>query len=116
MKEIDRYCETQTEPIRGCILALRGIILQHNKNMSERWLYRMPFFYFKQERLCYIWIDKKLQQPYLGIVNGVQIEDSLLVLEKRSRMKIMRFDPNKDLPKKAIGLILNKAIDLHKFC
>lgn len=37
-----------------------------------------------------------------------------LIQEKRSRMKIMLLDPEKDLPVKKIETILKKAIDLYK--
>ncbi|HMI62706.1 MAG TPA: hypothetical protein VK518_17435 [Puia sp.] len=37
-----------------------------------------------------------------------------LIIEKRSRMKIMLFDPNKDLPAATIKTILKQAIHLYK--
>lgn len=63
---------------------------------------------------CYLWIHKKYDQPYLGIVEGNRFNHPSLMSEKRSRMKIMLFDPNKDLPIDTINSILQKAIDLYK--
>ena len=63
---------------------------------------------------CYIWIHKKLQLPYLGIVEGKKIDHPYLIIEKRSRMKIMLFDPGKDLPVETINSILKEAINLYK--
>ena len=112
MNAPDIYYETQEEPIKSCLLALRDIILAFDKQITADWKYSMPFFNYKGNRICYLWVDKKLKQPYIGIVNGNRIEDDRLIQEKRSRMKIMRFDPARNLPKKDISAILQKAINL----
>jgi hypothetical protein len=61
---------------------------------------------------CYLWIHKKYQQPYLGIVDGSKIEHPDLITEKRSRMKIFLINPDTDLPVKKIKAILLKSIAL----
>jgi hypothetical protein len=58
---------------------------------------------------CYLWVHKKLNQPYLGIVEGKRLQHPNLIIEGRSRMKIMLFDPSKDLPIKTIESILKQA-------
>lgn len=64
---------------------------------------------------CYLWTNKKNKnQPYLGIVEGKYFDEHFLLQEKRSRMKIMLFSQNEDLPIEKIHLILQKAIDLYK--
>lgn len=113
MRAIDLYFDTQPEPAKSCLLALRKIILDHNKIIREDWKYNMPFYFYGKERICYLWVDKKSGQPYLGIVNGVHIDDPLLLQEDRTRMKVMRFDAIADLPEKNIRTILEKAIQLH---
>jgi hypothetical protein len=75
---------------------------------------RNAFFCYKGKMFCYLWVHKKYLQPYIGIVEGKRIEHSDLIIEKRSRMKIMLFDPSEDLPVKTIKLILKQAIDLYK--
>ncbi|HRG39255.1 MAG TPA: DUF1801 domain-containing protein, partial [Bacteroidia bacterium] len=62
----------------------------------------------------YLWFHKKYKQPYLGIVEGKQMQHPLLIQEKRSRMKIMLLDPEKDLPIKTIQSILKKMMKLYK--
>jgi hypothetical protein len=74
----------------------------------------MPFFCYKGKMFCYLWLHKKFEQPYLGIVEGKWLNHPDLIMEKRSRMKIMLFDPRKDLPLKTIEKILQQAIDLYK--
>ncbi len=63
---------------------------------------------------CYLWIHKKLKEPYMGIVEGKHFDEVFLIQENRSRMKIMLFDVNEDLPLKQIEIIIRKAIDLYK--
>ena len=59
-------------------------------------------------------MHKTYGQPYLGIVEGHHFNNPELRTEKRSRMKIMLFDQNKDLPIATLEAILQKAIDLYK--
>ncbi|MEO8764386.1 MAG: DUF1801 domain-containing protein [Ginsengibacter sp.] len=110
----DNFYLQKEEPVKGCLLALRDIILSQDKEISGAWKYGMPFFCFRGRMFCYLWVHKKYQQPYLGIVEGKRFDHPGLVSEKRSRMKIMLFDPDKDLPLNTIRAILKKAIDLYK--
>jgi len=114
MKEIDHYFSKQDEPIKGCLLFLRAYILALDKNVTEVWRYRMPFYCYKGKRFCYLWVHQKKQLPYLGIVDGKQINHPDLVQENRSRMKIVLIDPEKDIAVKEIRKILNSAIKLHQ--
>ncbi|MEP7094799.1 MAG: hypothetical protein ABI793_12150 [Flavobacterium sp.] len=63
---------------------------------------------------CYLWIHKKHKQPYIGIVEGKHFEESFLIQEDRSRMKIMLLDSNVDLPIEAIENVIEKALNLYK--
>ncbi|MBS1660494.1 MAG: DUF1801 domain-containing protein [Bacteroidetes bacterium] len=114
MKEIDNFYMKQDEPDQGCLLALRKLILSQDNEVSEAWKYGMPFFCYKGKMFCYLWVHKKYKQPYIGIVEGGRFDHPDLIIEKRSRMKIMLFDPNKDLPIKTIKDILRQALNLYK--
>ncbi|MEA5401899.1 DUF1801 domain-containing protein [Arcicella sp. DC2W] len=114
MKEVDNFYLKQEEPNRSCLMALREIILSQDKNITHVLKYGMPFFCYKGKMFCYLWIHKKYQQPYLGIVEGKSIEHPDLIIEKRSRMKIMLFDPTKDLPLETIEMILTTLMKLYK--
>jgi len=104
----------QDEPIKSCLLALRSMILAQDNDITAVWKYRMPFFCYKGKMCCYLWVDKKRQCPYLGIVEGDKIEHTDLIKEKRSRMKIMLFDANDDLPVQTIEYILKQVIALYQ--
>ncbi|MCF2446380.1 DUF1801 domain-containing protein [Dyadobacter sp. CY345] len=113
MKETDNYYLQKDEPVKSCLSALRQIILDRNSDITEAWKYRMPFFCFNGKMFCYLWIDKKTNFPYLGIVEGKRIDYPGLVQDDRSRMKIIKFDPNEDLPIAAIHDILDAALLLY---
>ncbi len=114
MKELDNFYLQQQEPIKGCLLALREIILSQDKEITAAWKYRMPFFCYKGKMVCYLWVHKKHKQPYIGIVEGKRFNHPGLIMEKRSRMKIMLFDTDKDLPVKIINSLLQQALHLYK--
>lgn len=113
LREIDNFYFKKEEPVKSCLMALRELVLKYDY-ITEAWKYKMPFFYYKGKMFCYIWIDKKTLQPYLGIVEGRNIDHHLLIEGKRSRMKIMMIDPAKDLPVKTIDRILKQAMLLYK--
>jgi hypothetical protein len=114
MRELDNFYLQQDEPIKGTLLALREIILQQDEDVTNAWKYGMPFFCYKGKMFCYLWFHKKHKQPYIGIVEGKRFDEPFLIQEDRSRMKIMLFDPNEDLPLQTIENILQKAINLYK--
>ena len=114
IRDIDNYFLEKDEPVKSYLLTLRDYILQYDKNITAAWQYNMPFYCYKGKRFCYLWVHKKLKQPYLGIVDGKKINHPDLILEKRARMKIMLFDPMKDVPLKTIHLILKTILSLHR--
>ena len=111
---LDNFYLQQTEPVKSCLLALRRIILKQDADITAAWKYGMPFFCYKGKMFCYLWVHKKLLQPYIGIVEGKHFDHPGLIIEKRARMKIMLFDADEDLPVETIEAILKLAIDLYK--
>jgi hypothetical protein len=114
MSEIDNFYLRQEEPVKSCLLALRDIILSQNIEIVASLKYGMPFFSYKNKMFCYLWIHKKLHQPYIGIVEGKHFDLPELIQEKRSRMKIMLIDPDADLPIHTINMILHQALELYR--
>jgi len=114
MSDTDSFYLSKDEPNRSCLLALRHIILDQDKNLTEVRKYGMPCFCYQQKMMCYLWTDKKTGEPYILMVEGKQLNHPDLEKGNRSRMKIFRVDPNKDLPIKTIELILNEALNLYK--
>ncbi len=113
LTHLDNYYDAKEEPMKGCLLALRNIILNHNSEITEVWKYKMPFFCFRERMFCYLWVHKKTDQPYMGVMGGSKMVHPKLITTKNTKVKKMMFHPEKDLPLKDIETILNLAIDLH---
>ena len=114
MKADDRFYEQQEEPVKSCLLALKKIIFEQDKNVSAEWKYGMPFYCYKGKMVCYLWVHKNYGQPYIGIVEGKQINHPDLIIEKRARMKILLVDPGKNIPVRKINGILKEMLILYK--
>jgi len=114
LREIDNYYLQHDEQTKSCLQFLRGHILNKDKNITEAWKYRMPFFCYKGKMFCYLWVHKKFKQPYIGFVEGAKLNHPDLLQEKRARMKILLLDPSKDLPVRKIDSILKSVISLYR--
>jgi hypothetical protein len=110
----DNFYLQHNEPVRSTLLALREIILQQDKNITEEWKYYMPCFCYNRKMFCFLWVNKKTHQPYIEFVEGKRIDHPKLIAEKRSRMKILQLDAEKDLPVRTIKLILKQALNLYR--
>ncbi len=114
IQELHTYYLSQPEPTKSTLLALRTIILSQDTNITETQKYGMPCFCYQKKMFCYLWTDKKTGEPYILMVEGKHLDHPQLEQGTRSRMKIFRVDPGKDLPVKTIRLILKKALDLYR--
>jgi hypothetical protein len=110
----DDFYLRQAPNTGACLLAIKEIILSQDQDITSTWKYGMPFFCYRGKMFCYIWVHKKYQQPYIGIVEGNRLNHPELIVEKRSRMKIMLIDPEKDLPLTQIEAILQETLDLYR--
>ena len=114
LNPIDHFFLQKDEPVKSCLQFLRSHILKQDSDITEAWKYGMPFYCYKGKMFCYLWVHKKYHQPYLGIVEGRKIHDPDLLTEKRSRMKILLLDPNREIPVKKITAILKEALKLYR--
>ena len=114
LRVIDNYFLQKEEPIKSCLQFLREHILNQDANITEAWKYGMPFYCYNKKMCCYLWVHKKYQQPYIGIVEGKHIHHPGLIIEKWARMKILLIDPAKDIPVKKIDAILKEVLTLYK--
>jgi hypothetical protein len=106
----DNYYLKQKEPNKSCLLVLKDIILDLDENITPEWKYSLPFFYYKKKMFCYLWKDKKTQEPYIGICRGYEIDHPLLEVGNRKKMKIYRINPNEDIDVKNLKEIMNLAL------
>ena len=113
MKELDNFYLNQKEPIKSCYLALRQIILECDGNITPEWKYRLPFFYYKGKMLCYFWKDKTTGEPYIGFMDGRKMDNTALEQGERSRVRILRINPDGDIDKKTITDLIREAISVN---
>jgi hypothetical protein len=110
----DHFYLKHEKHVNVCLQALREIILTYDDAIVPSWKYGMPFFCVGEKMICYLWVHKKQELPYVGFVDGNKMEHPKLIQEGRARMKILFIDPEKDLPKKEINGLLKLAIKLAK--
>ncbi|MNU74235.1 hypothetical protein D3C71_637320 [compost metagenome] len=112
--ELHNYYLNKAEPNKSCLLALRRLILEQDPDIMETRKWGMPCFCYKKKMFCYLWTDKKTDEPYILMVEGKHLDHPDLEEGDRSRMKVFKVNPNKDLPIETIEQILQKALDLYR--
>lgn len=113
VRPVDQFFLNQEEPAKGCLEYLRAFILGLGIGVVEEWRYKMPFYFYKGKRFCYLRTDKRTKQPYIGFVDGVRIDHPSLIQEGRIRMKILPVDPLADLPMELVHELMTTALSLH---
>ena len=113
MEDPNKYYSSKEEPNQSCLLALRKLILDSHTDLYETRKWGMPCFCMGKKPICYLWTDKKTNQPYVLIVEGKRIDHPALKAGDRAKMKILQVDPLEDLPVSDIGEVLDLAIDLY---
>ena len=114
VEQLHNYYLNKEEPNKSCLLALRNIILNQDINVTETQKWGVPCFCFKKKMFCFLMIDKKIDEPYILMVEGKYLNHPKLEKGERSRMKIFRVNPNKDLSIKTIESLLQKALELYR--
>lgn len=114
INQLDNFYLHQDGPYRGCMLALRDIVLKQDAAITQEWKYGMPFFCYKGKMFCYFWTKKATSEFYMGFVEGKHLNHPELVAGDRSRIKILPIDPEGDLPVELIEDIIHHAIGLYK--
>ncbi|OHX65171.1 hypothetical protein NH26_01790 [Flammeovirga pacifica] len=112
MNDKEHFYLQQKEPNKSCYLALRSIIIDANPKIEETIKYSMPCFCIEKKPLCYLWKDKKTEEPYILFVDGKLLQHHKLESGTRKKMKVLPINPNQDLDLVLIQDILKMAIDL----
>jgi hypothetical protein len=111
---LDQFYIQHSEPNASCFLALRDIILRYDEAISETKKYGMPCFVYKNKALCYLWSDKKTNEPYILLVDGNLLDHPALESGDRKRMKILRINPNTDIDILTVTEVVSASISLRK--
>lgn len=111
-KELENYYLKQPEPIQGCLLALKSIILSISKEISHRRAYQIPFFYYKEKKLAFLWVNRK--RLLLGIVTDKSMLEFPEGVRRKDNYETMIIDPNEDIPLEEIIGMLHRQINLYE--
>lgn len=114
MEDTTNFYLRQEEPNRSCFLAMREIVRKADEDVEETIKYGSPCFVYRGRAFCYLWKDKKTNNPYFLLVEGKGLSHPMLEAGDRKRMKIFRVSPTEDLPIEAINAVLEEALHLYK--
>ncbi len=109
---IDQYIEGLGEDNKSFVQALIAIIFKQDEHLHLKCSFGLPFFYFKGNPFCYINIDQKTKQPYLGFMNGKWLQHKNLHAEGRKMVKLLRFNNQNDIPLKMLQAVIAEALQL----
>ncbi len=102
----------QPEPTRGCLLALKDIILRLDAHITQQRKFQIPFFYYKDKKLCFLWVDRK--KPIIGFVEDKNIYPKQAGVTRKNKMELLYLDPSKDIPLKTVERHLKALIKLYE--
>lgn len=108
-QELENYYLRQPEPIQGCLLALRNIILRVDDQITHERKYQIPFFYYKSKKLCFLWVNR--QKLLIGFFVDKTIYPVVAGIKRKDDFETMQIDPNEDLP---VKIILEKLLQRMK--
>ena len=114
MEDVTNFYFKQEEPNRSCFLAMREIVRKANAEVEETIKYGSPCFVYRGRAFCYLWKDKKTNEPYFLLVEGKRLNHPMLEAGNRKRMKILRVSPTQDLLIEVINAVLEEALELYK--
>jgi hypothetical protein len=114
MEDLTNFYLREEEPNRSCFLAMREIVRKSDAEVEETIKYGSACFVYRGRAFCYLWKDKKTNEPYFLFVEGKRLSHPKLEAGDRKRMKILRVNPSEDLPLNDIESVLNEALDLYR--
>ncbi len=114
MSPLDQYFESQEEPMKGCLLAIKDCMLNYDKRVVMSWKWNLPFFSFGKHMLAYLHIHKKTGSPYLGFGWGQNLQHPALLQEDRKMIKVYYMDAEKDIDVKTLYEILDETVGFLK--
>lgn len=110
LKELDNFYDQLEEPNKSVFLFLRQFIPSLDEKITVNWRYKLPFFDYKGKMFCYLWKDKKTNEPYISIVRSENLKHPKLILGERKKMKAYFINPNKDIDVEELRAILVQAM------
>ena len=108
---LEHYYLKQPEPLQGCLLALKDIILRLDEKITHQRKFQIPFFYYKDKKLSYLWVTKKKVQIGFIVDKNIYPKKEGVIKDKTVSMLL---DPHSDIPIEHILKELNTRIALYR--
>lgn len=100
---LENYYLRQQEPYQSCLLALKELLLKANDGISHERKFQIPFFYYNDKKLAYLWLNRK--KLMLGFAEDRRIQPIVPGVKNKDKYESIQIDPLADLP---VELILEK--------
>jgi len=110
--ELDNYYLKHPEPMQGCLLALKNIILSVSSEITQKQKYQIPFFFYKGKQLCFLWVNKK--KLLLGFIVDKTIYPVVNGVKRKDEMETIEIKPMEDLPVQIIQEKLFQVMKLYE--
>lgn len=110
--QLEDYYLRHSEPIRGCFLALKHIILNLDERIMHERKYQIPFFCFEGKKLAFLWMSRK--KLMLGFVTDKSIYTSKAGVKQKDQLEMIQIDPNVDLPMEMIAAKIREQIQTYE--
>jgi hypothetical protein len=109
---LENYYLKQPEPIQGCLLALKNIIMGIDSQITHQRKFQIPFFYYKDKKLCFLWVKGK--KTLLGFVEDKSIYPAVAGVKRKNGIEMIQINPDEDLPLEFILQTIQERIRLYE--
>ncbi|MBA4852482.1 DUF1801 domain-containing protein [Emticicia sp. BO119] len=109
--DLENYYLKQNEPIQSCLLALRVIIMDLYPLITHQRKYQIPFFYYKEKKLAYLWVTKKKVQ--IGFIEDKCLQKPIEGVRLKDQYQSIIINPNEDIPIEVIVENLKTLMHLY---
>lgn len=109
--QLEQYYAKQPEPIQGCLLALKDIILAISPYVTHQRKFQIPFFYYNDKKICFLWVTRK--KLLLGFVEDKKIHSPASGEKLKDKFEHLVIDPDADLPLELILEKIGRLIELY---
>lgn len=86
-----------------------------DENITHQRKFQIPFFYYKDKKLCYLWVKDK-KKLLFGVVEDKNIYPKKDGVKRKDKMESIQIDPYADIPIELILRLLQEKIDLYNKC
>jgi hypothetical protein len=93
---LDYYYYKQEFYTRGCLLALKDIIMSIDTEIIAVRKYQIPFFCYKSFNLAFLWVHRK--KILVGFVENKKIFQSQTLGRRKDRVVTIEVNPMEDIP------------------